>query len=87
MTGKHYHKRNKKGSHRQKGQAEWCLICLIVCQGNMFFSGGFHDEAITGGQFKLSFTCKTTGLKTNRERGVDGELTEWLCRSGDLVEL
>lgn len=49
--------------------------------------GGSHYDAITGGQFKLPFTCKATGLQTNRERGVDGELTEWLCRSGDLVEL
>lgn len=24
--------------------------------------------------------------KTNRERGVEGELSEWPCRSGDLAE-
>lgn len=53
----------------------------------MFFSSGVLYDAITEGHDKLLFTCKMMGLKTNRERGVDGELTEWLCRSGDFVEL
>lgn len=51
-----------------------------------FFSDGFHNVIFTMGR-RFSFTCKETGFKTNRERGVEGEFVERLWRSGDLVEL
>lgn len=39
----------------------------------------------TGKRVSL-FLCIKLGLKTDLERGVEGECVEWLWRSGDAVE-
>lgn len=55
----------------------------------------FHHESFTTAQRVSSFSCfrESTlmgrgeeGLRTDRERGVEGEFVDRLWRSGDLVE-